>query len=193
MPKRWPRKFDDLPDNVKQEVLERYRDFEVDRDRWWDMEIDGYKEDNKAKGIDIEHIYFDLYDRGCEFDGYLHVAKFIETEVKGLIEAGADIMYLRWQVLEGCSCCHIKCSSRAPHRNGIDIDLELEYPDGMNEGEIERHDELFSEYILEALRNVSDKILKSLENEYEFLTSDEALTETFRANDYRFDREGVIQ
>lgn len=190
--KPWPRRFEDLPADVRKEALDRYREFEVEDVDWWHWCIENVKEDQKENGVDIENCYFDLYHRGCEFTGSVDVLKFFKSQVNELIQAGADVMMIR-AVLSSCyASCGIRSNGRNPHRNGISISLEIEYPEGADETETERHDEIFQEFTLSYLRDVSDEILKSLDTEYDYLTSDEALEECFKSNDYLFDREGVM-
>ena len=46
-----------------------------------------------------------------------------------------------------------------------------------------------SDVLLAASKRLSNKLYKTLANEYEYLTSDEAIAETIEANEYEFDSE----
>lgn len=159
-------KFNELSAEAQQKAIENNSDFNVDYD-WWD---DTY-EDAKNVGIDIGSFEVDRYCKGTIMD----------TE-----QTAHDILK---QHGENCETY----KTAASYLNERDQVIE-QWPKG-EDGEYIDEDELdekldqlgedFEQSILEDYRII-------LSNEYDYLTSTAAITESLISNDYDFTMEGEI-
>jgi hypothetical protein len=168
-------KFNELTEDQKQKVVDRYADINVDHE-WYDD--DGFQEDASEYGIkiDMNQISFDL-DRGsyAAFDTFNHSRKvnwrcpIVIEDVKKFVKK-AGIKY------NGDNYISIGHNHYAGGliKNTIETDYEEE------------------DVLQETLNEMLDKILSSLKKSYDYLTSEEAIIETLQANDYYFTEDGKI-
>lgn len=171
--------YDELTEEQQQKAIERYYNINVDHD-WWDF----YSEDN---AIDLKE--FDLYRRDIRID----FAKSATDTAKYIVEN------------HGAHCdTHITSANFLKEQTEIMTELaryEAEYdlPEEKRERDIESISldiETCEERIEELAREYRDElaedILANLQKEYDYLTSEEAIVETFRANEYEFTTDGRI-
>jgi hypothetical protein len=92
------------------------------------------------------------------------------------------------QILKSGSCAplsgNVTHSGREVHKYSMDATLED------SEGEELAWDDPLTKKFLELMRDFADWIYNSLEKEYEYQTSDEAVDESIEAGEYDFDEEG---
>jgi hypothetical protein len=198
--------FDELPKTAKQKALTAYHELNIDFD-WWDGEYDDFIEICSYLGIAVnkESIKFEgFYSQGdgSGFNATVDIIKLnngiisqawkdyapkldfdfkatsIDRRVLALVEKG---------VLEH----EPKIISRS--RNyGVVVDLGIYVVNTSDRS----HDLVFEELdnLEEWLRKIAETLnkhlYKSLETQYEYLTSDEAITEGILANGYFFTADG---
>ena len=152
--------YNELPDNIKEKVIEKHCDINVDFE-WWDhLEYE-------LKEMGIELISFDIERYKCELkfiNGGHEIADHIINE-------------------HGKKCDTHKTS--------------LEYLKNRDEIVNTSKDEYEMDIALDELRdefksNLEQDYLVMLRNEYEYLTSEESITETLIANEYYFTLDGNI-
>lgn len=184
--------YDELPDDVKEKVIENLYDINVDYE-WWDY--DGHtgftlKELQRMKLVNASNrpcdllkfkkMYFSL-DR----DYYIQFvdAEFTDDELARRFLRVPKKLWnqVTWNIID------------QPGRYG---NTRLEYEKAFVYGErweeftpkqievLERACEIFSDKISEALSNLSKS--------YDYLTSREAIEETIEANEYTFNLDGKI-
>jgi len=167
--------FKDLNQNAKDHVLEKERYLNVDYE-WWD----GITERLKEAGIDAEHVYFDLQS------GYFYADK-ADVDKEKLISAmwreryiGAQEAYaMRDHFYIGLRTTYHGCGFG---QNFFELEVEDDVPE-----EVAKNVEGGIDAFLDDLIN---KCLKELRDEYDYLTSDESVTETIEANEWRFTPDG---
>jgi len=154
--------FEELSEEARQHAIEKLYDLNVSFD-WWQF----IYEDAENAGIKING--FDI-DRGsyCEI-------KFIESA-----EYSAQYIVSN----HGEKCDTFECAS-----------AYLKDRDRTIEGDFEDLYEL--DYLLDYLDDAFMKLLSEcylqlLRQEYEYLTSEEAIIETIKANEYEFTKEGNL-
>lgn len=175
--------YDELSEDAKERALEWASDINVDYE-WWDFDgLTGFSAKEIAKYhlrpdapdlLTYKHLYFDI-DRGdfIQFDG----AEFADDETArkflGVPRQLWEQVY--WRI------------NAIPYR---DTTTRLEY-------EAQAWDKEFTakqtEILDRAVERFADKMhdcLKGLRDSYEYLTSQEAIEDTIRANEYTFDEEG---
>lgn len=178
-------KYDELPEESKEKVLEKHYDINVDYE-WWDYDgktgfsakeitryhLQGFKE---CDLLEYKKLYFDL-DRG-QYIQFVD-AEFTNTELARRFLGVPRPLWDRvdWRIND--------CPSR-------DGNTRLEY-----ESSDYREFTPKQTAILErAVERFSDKIHEAwsdLRKQYEYLMTREAIEETIRCNEYDFDLNGNI-
>lgn len=162
--------FDELSDEAKEKALEAYRDINVSFD-WWEFIYDN------AEIIGLKIDGFDLNRRRHA------TGKFIESA----FDCASKIIKEHGEACETYKTAKVFLSDWA--------ELVSKYSDGINTEEVhednewefdKESDELETEFLKFILEDYSIM----LQNEYEYLYSDEAVQETIEANEYEFTEEG---
>lgn len=184
---------------LAQEVLDKYRDINVGHDDWFEYLYDEFKSDLRKVGIDVEDIYFSGFwsqGDGASFTGRIRkwdIALFLEAHfkpteypmLKMFIDKGGEAMV------------RISQSGHYYHSNTMGYSYEFEsFSDVMDRTSefisqiIDNFDEELSVELVEFQDNVehickdyADEFYKTLEKEYDYQTSDEAVTEAVISNE----------
>jgi hypothetical protein len=161
--------FAELSEQGKDNAVERLSNINTSYD-WYEFTYDD------AKNVGMSIGWFDL-DRGRLID--LEIDSHIETANKIIKEHGetCDTHKNAKQFIAERDALVSKYSNggnKVPEENENDFDCEL--------------DELESEY----KKSLEEDYLSLLRNEYEYLSSREAITETIEANDYEFTEDGKL-
>jgi hypothetical protein len=154
--------FDELPENVQDRIVRKQLDCNVDHD-WWDLTYED------AEQVSIKITESDTYRR--QIDGCL-------TD-----SAEYSIEYILANHGEQCDTCKtakkyqpLFIADRAARRLLGEEDWE------------DPNEELTEQYLREILKDY----LRMLTAEFDYLTSDEAIIETIKSNEWEFDEEGEI-
>jgi hypothetical protein len=182
-------------------LIEKYRNINVDYD-WWDSTYDMFKEDMKAVGIDVQRILFSGFwsqgDGAC-FEGSLEDRrKYLDHHHKG------QYPMIR-KLLENDGCVYVQCEHRGHYYHQyctefwVDADTltgMLPQPTEFHEVIVEQwqeqlQDEMdaFEKAIIEQWRTYMGDLYRKLEEEYDYLVSDEAVWGTIEANELDQDLE----
>ena len=208
--------FEELSPEAQKHALEEQRDINVDYQGWEDGVTEGFKEDMEEIGIsDIDISYTGFWSQG---DGASFTSDTIDTrklfnaagikstdalnmevenrddkdkEFYDLLDTLEDIGHLdRVRITpEELKVTIERGSSNYYHENTVSAKIEIwDEPEGWEEprGFIEELEKQITEFI----RGKCKELYRSLEKEYDYLTSDEAVKETLIDNDYEFDEEG---
>lgn len=193
------KRFEALSEGDKQIILDRHRDINVDRD-WWDCVYSDFTEDMKAAGIAVARMYFSGFcsqgDGAC-FEGQVDDWRLFLKSL-GYTD---ELMVQHFADHASFSVSH---SGRYYHANCTRFDVEFCLPDQYVDeehfleycgfGEELRDAALIAvlskfngrkleDEFTEAFKAHMRDLYRRLENEYEYLTSDEAVLETLHAND----------
>lgn len=182
--------YDELPEDIKAKVLENHRYINVD-DSWWSKaELDYWKEELKAEGFEDAKIAFSGFwsqGDGASFTATVNIETFLRkhrsiTRFKKLLPLIP---------MGDLSACVVRVGHHHVHENTVKADVEMAWNneteplEGLR-GELEG-------FLTERVRELSRKIYKSLESDYRFQTSDEAIIETLKANEYTFREDGKVE
>ena len=163
-------KFDELNEDAKQKAIESLSDINVNYD-WWQFVY----EDAKNVGIQINGFDIDResYCKGIFIESANYTANKIKFEhgencetYKTAISFISDWDKLVAKYSDG------KNTDKVTEDNEYDFDNEA--------------DELENEF----LNSICEDYRVMLSNEYDYLTSEEAIIETIRANEYEFTADG---
>lgn len=184
-------------ESVSEKTIDKHRHINVEHHDWWDCTCDMFEEDMKGQGIYISNTYFSGFcsqgDGAC-FEGHLDdVPLFLEKNykpddypmIRKLLDSGGAVKF---------SVSH---SGHYYHENSTRYYIEadrlehcVDAPTDFHEQIVEQWDSIldkeivdFEKQSVEIFKNHMRTLYRKLEDEYDHLTSDEAVKETILAND----------
>ena len=194
-------RFDALDERDKEKILDKHRHWNTDVD-WWDSVYDMFKEDMAAKGIHVTNMYFSGFSSqgdGACFEGAVYnwpvFLKALGYDNPVLIDFAKDTW--NFSVKHSGHYYHENCTSfdpDMPNPDGEDDDYFIEnyckYTDpedlrAIAELAILRsfdYESMTDEFV-EMFKDNMRSLYRTLEAEYDYLTSDEAVLESLEAND----------
>lgn len=184
--------FNELSESAKEKAINNLYDLNVDFE-WWESEFGYWQEKLAEIGFIDSKIAFSGFSSqgdGASFTSYVD----IDTIVNSLIYCNCDYYYetkalLKMVKLESLIKIEIKRDdSRYSHEKTCYVYYGSYFDSEFCNSQLE---ELIEE--IENLRyNLCKEIYDSLERQYYFLTSNEAITDTIEANDYWFLENGKL-
>ena len=180
-------KFEELTDEQKKTVLDKNRDWNVEGFDWFEYTIDDAKTIGNLLGIDIDDVFFSGFwsqgDGACFTGSFCHtknIVKNITEHVGGtdkeLIQIAKEIQELfrkSFYMANGT----IKHTGHYNHERSMSIYLS-DY-DIKGSADDREWADVFADF--------AKWIYKRLEEEYEYLTSDEVVAESIIANEQEFE------
>lgn len=160
--------FDELSDEIKEKVLNKFRDINTDFN-WHDFLEYEFKEDLKNKGITFDGLNFDLYRRDISLN------KPSIEDYKKVISHFADNDIKTQELL------------KVIEDNDEEINIEIHSNPRGDTTQLYINDE-----ISEKFNDLLYSYLNQLNKEYEFQISDDAIKETLNVNEYEFLENGDI-
>lgn len=194
-------RFNNLPARVRDEILDKHRNWNVDFIDWWDSVYEQFGADMEAIGIEVDRMYFSGFwsqgDGAC-FEGRvrewpLFLASLGYTDSALIDHAAAQF---RLYVHHSGHYYHENCTMFETDLPLPENDEDQDFidghcphePDSLHEAAwmalINKysHNALVSEFA-DAFKDHMRALYKLLEIEYEHLTSDESVLESLNAND----------
>lgn len=196
-------RFDALPEDLKAKILEKYRDWNVEHIDWWDGVYDCFKHDMDEIGIDVERMYFSGFSSqgdGACFEGRVHDwAAFLRSVgytdaaiINHAIDAFAlTVEHSGHYYHENCTSFNADLPLPASDADEWFLEHFSPYQDDRHSlheavwmAIINKYDSstLEREFI-EAFKDHMRDLYSRLEEEYEYLTSDEAILDSLETND----------
>jgi hypothetical protein len=176
--------FDELSD--KEKVLNEYRDINVDYDGWYNFVIENWQEKLEKLGYEDVKIYFSgFYSQG---DGACFTAK---VNIPKWIKAHKASKRFKKLLNEYNKGIYAFITIKHNYRYYFSTSTTVDYEGGMDLSDkaYEQLEEI-ARWIEDEREKLGNTIYKDLEEEYKYLTSDEAVRETIIANDYMFMEDG---
>ena len=198
--------FDELSDEAKQTALDGNRSWSVQDFEWWNSSYESFAEAAGLFGLDIRQTRKSLLDGTFRYDPTIFFSGFssqgdgacFEGEYsykKGALKATkqafpADSELLRivrdLQTLQQRNFYQL--TATAKHRGRYNysgcMDITVDRADGKAFSDDDE------DSLKQLMRDLADCIYYSLEKEYDYLTSDEAVTESLRANKAELTEDG---
>jgi hypothetical protein len=196
-------RFEALTKRQQDEILDKYRDWNVEHTEWWDSTYDCFKSDMDAIGIEVDKMYFSGFSSqgdGACFEGRVgDWPKFLES-------AGYTCPALIGLAAESWGLS-VKHSGHYYHENCTHFSSDMVSPDDYSESEMDEFVYAHSPYKTDIQNAAFVAILKGynfgsletefteefkrhmrnlynrLEEDYDSLTSDEAVLDSLHAND----------
>jgi hypothetical protein len=196
--------FDELSDRAKGKARDWWRE-SLDYD-WWDSVYDDFGRICEILGVDLKThtvplmngktrenpcVYFTGFSYqgdGASFEGWHTYKKGSrkaireycgDTELHRIADTLADLNRRHFYRLD----VNVSTSGNYYHEYTMDVETTI---NGWNVGGETETD------MTEIMRDLARWLYRSLRDEYEWLTSDEQVDESIRANEYEFDEDGKI-
>jgi len=191
--------FDELSDRARERAREWWRARGLDYG-WWDFIYEDFIAVGKCLGIEFDYrsgvngrgeptlgepcIYFSGFSSqgdGACFDGNWSYRKGWRKELKGYAPKDAELVRIG-ECLQAAAKPKWVASARTKHRGHyyhehcMDVDV---------------YDCADEDTVAEALRDFACWLYERLDNEYEYINSDECVDESIKSNEYEFDEFGV--
>ena len=188
--------FAELSDKAKQKALETFRDINTDDDFWFEHTLEDFDSICECLGIDISKgrgrtgkaIYFSGFSSqgdGACFEGSYAYKKGATKAIRAY--AGLDKELHRiaddLQALQKANFYQLTAGIENRHR-GYSISVDV------NRYDDKAISEATEDAVKELMNDLCSWLYKSLESEYDYMTSDAAIIETIEANEYEFDENG---
>lgn len=182
---------DDLPEAERRKEIEDHREMEVNDSFWYESIVDDWIEENTARGVTMErgNVFFDIYAKaaGCR-NAYVEPAEYMRS-LTGEHHAKFRPLLAHSDLVAG-------------HRTEVNIymrhyDIEVEEPDELNDApvvtllkevngmaweDLQQLGEELGDHIAATFSESARNFLKAVEEQYEYLTSDEYILEWLRNN-----------
>jgi len=195
----------ELSDKAKETALEQYRDINTDHN-WWNYIYDDFKEICNKLGIDAEtkNMHFTgFYSQGdgSTFSAVLNVPLLVAAirnkawqSYAPNIEFSFPTITINGRLLKLfekglIDQPEIKSHQRA-HYVTVDQPCYFQYNRKTNFSNIDRCLDEMVEWLVKVAETLNHFLYKSLEEEYESLTSDDGVYNAIEANEYLFTEDG---
>lgn len=189
-------KFSELTPAVQKRVLDKMRDWQVDYD-WYESEIDYWKEKLDLIGFENAKIAFSGFSSqgdGASFTADINSEKIFNTLAycaERYDDARVIDLAEKLYVNDGFEMRIERTHSNYSHERTVKVNVEMDFR--YRDNKFWKHIMENFEYVLDMLRiDLCHAIYKSLESEYDYLTSDESIIEMIEANDYEFTINGEL-
>jgi hypothetical protein len=189
--------FNELSPKSKIKALEKFSDINVDHG-WYESVYDWFIGRAAEAGFSVDRIYFSgFYSQG---DGAMFeysdpgddklLREFIDTlDLSPMRKSWLlSQVYCRYSGTHSGHYYHSGCCSHS-----ITFESNFTWSAAENFSDwIDSFHSDFEEFIESKYRDLCDELYDSLQIDYEYLTSEEAIIETIEANNYEFFRDGSI-
>ena len=185
-------KYQDLPEERKEQERQKYREHGLGYD-WWDGVYDYAKETAGKFGLEIDDIFFSGFwsqGDGAYYTGRLRfkpcVVAELPEEVRDIYRTlhGVDSLLKLIEARYWLPIIEISHMGHYSHEQSMQIDIPDYGSDVVNSIIASKEDD-----ICEALRDYARWIYRTLEKEYEFLTSDECIDDLLHGEEYENEQE----
>jgi hypothetical protein len=198
--------FDELSEEAKETAIEKNYDINTDYE-WWDSVYEDFSNLCGALGIDVnlKKTYFNgFYNQGS---GSSFNAEFRLMDLLQAIEAKKHIEYApkdapdlfhpdidrRVLKLLGMDDIHVYCRIKDTNReSSVTVDVDIDDSRVIYDGNVDKELSKIEDYCQEIADELNHWLFKTLEKEYEYLTTNESIAETLRINEYEFTEDGEM-
>jgi hypothetical protein len=194
------RTFDELTESEKETLIEKVRYREVEDTDWAEWIEEEFVHELESNGwtVDKKNIPWYANRAKIAFNGDLDICEFAEKNIKNFIridDTDENDVFREIKSMEGDVNC--RCEVNRCYDAELDISEEIEFnsmdlPDGFDEDDIKKANEQW-QMIKEAIEKHHEETIKKfgkmLEEQYDYLQSDEYWAEYFRDQGMYFDED----
>ena len=199
--------FEELSEEAKQRAIEKNRYFNVEDSFWHECVYETFKDqaeeagfsiatlsDKRGKGLAIYFSGFWSQGDGAMFE-YDHISDELKNEfIEGLKLSPMRKTWLKNQAVICGSCRHLghyyheNCASHS-----IDFESSFQWSVAINfHNWIESFAADFEDFVISKYKDLCRDLYRQLEKEYEYMTSDESVSESLISNEYEFTEDGMM-
>lgn len=192
--------FNELSEEAQKKAIKKHYDINVD-DNWWEFVYDDFREQARNEGFNIDRMYFSGFwsqGDGAMFEYSGLDDKLLHDFVDNILIGTEHLSPMRKQWLLNNVCIsgkgkhhghyyHEGCCSHSIYWevNNGDLHWSTNFYQWINSFADD-----FAEFVIDRYKDLCHSLYTSLENEYEYLTSEEAIKETLIMNEYDFTENG---
>jgi hypothetical protein len=179
-------KFEELSNKAKQNSIKSHQDINVDCE-WWDFIFEDWTSKLEALGYNKSEIMFNGF--GSQGDGASFTTDSIDlwTFIKAHKLINKYKSLKKWIDLEEVTCGIVRIDNHYFHAYSVTADMEATFDSLEAKGSLLT--QLEAEINEQTIKHAKE-LYKELNDSYDYLTSDEQISETLIANDYYFLKEG---
>ncbi len=195
-------KYNELSEKAKEKAIENLNQINTDFE-WWDSDYDDFSQIADILGIDLKvenkrtHIYFSGFSSqgdGASWEGSYKYTKGSAKKIRAYAPTDKELHRIADQLQSIQKENMYRISASVKHRGHyyhsgcMDVTV-FKYDVNGNETDLK---EGIEKEVTQLLRDFADWIYKHLENQYDYLTSKEAIEKTIEANeDWEFYEDGT--
>ena len=187
--------FDELDQAAKDTALQNLYDINVDHE-WWNFTFDDFKAIGTILGIEIDKIYFSGFSSqgdGAQFTGSYTYAKGSAKAIRAYAPKDTDLHDIADNLAAIQKVNFYRLSATVNSRGHyshayctyIDVLKDNDYYSDYPHADTE-------DSIAEYLRDFMNWMYSRLNEEYDYLTSEECIIESIQSNEYEFDSDGIL-
>lgn len=187
--------FFELSEDAQERAIENLHFLNVEDSFWYEFTLENATEVGKILGIqtDPKHIFFSGFSSqgdGACFEGRYSYKKGSRKEIRNYAPQDSELhsiahnLYLLQRRYGFTLWAESSHTGRYSHPGSVSIQVDC--------GESYQLSQEDEESLEEILRDFMYWIYHTLEKEYDYLTSKEAIQETIEANEYEFTEEGKL-
>lgn len=190
-------KFDELSEHAKEKAREWFREGNLYYN-WWEFIYEGLKERAEEAGFDVTNIYFSgFWSQGdgamFEYDNIVDKLRLDFINQLGLSQMRKDWLINNTMISgRGRHRGHYYHSRCCNHSIYWEVDNGDLHYSTLFYSWLKSFASDFEEYVIDIYEDFCKKLYEELEEEYEYLNSDEVVDETIISNGYYFDEDGNI-
>ena len=201
--------FEQLSEDQQHEVLERFREINVGDEIWWDFIVEEFKEDLRGKGLSCNDVCFSFgYSQSdyasfdaklIDYEAFLSGMELTEKEKRvAAFMFENDFVRISYNSRDFRNDVALNFDDTNPHADYVKGRFDVKtWFFNVDENCKQAKAYLFCRELLNKIEwyaedfgnDACHKLLKRLEAEYEYQTSDEEVKDTILANEYQFDFE----
>jgi uncharacterized protein Smg (DUF494 family) len=189
---------------TKSDLIEKFRDINVNYDNWYDYVYEGFTEVMQAGGVKVERMFFSGFwtqgDGAC-FEGHVsdwdrlieaynmteylpYTAKMLKVMVDKGEEPGFSVAQQGRYSHEHCTRFSTEVEEFLEQYTDVDNteqrELDVQMYARLSQAALDEEPE---KWLIQLFRDEMRELYRQLENEYCWLTSDEAVWDTIEANE----------
>ena len=192
--------YDEWDKDTQETIREKHQYINTEYHDWWEWTIEDFKTNMLEKYWctvdDVQFTWFYSQWDGASFTWFIDVDKWAKERLKGFDlkmfnEVREKLLLEEWE--DSIDSVEItRGTSRYVHENTCNVDISnFTYCDNLTQRDEEVLEELRKD-IEEWRVEMCHDLYRKLEEEQDYLMSEECLSETFEANEYLFDEEWNI-
>lgn len=188
--------YDELQPKIQEKVLERLRYTNVDFDQWDDYIIEDWQDEKlPALGFDdakISYSGFCSQGDGASFTAKVNILTWLKVN-KNLKQNKELVKFLKNES-ESCyiEINVVRSSRQYSHEYTVSIESDGHLYDNVPDKVTKQVDDL-NPAILQNVHEISRMIYRELEKDYIYQTSDKAIIEAIKLNEWTFRENGVTE